>query len=155
VTGLANETKVGNESLHFLFLSSKQFPLISLWSNCINDGDQNKKEHCLHCLNLAPSAELAHDHSCSKNQKVCIQSWQLLLSRHSGWWAGQNTNQSFRCTFRLGKQDCDLHVPCKKTNIYFASCWTRHFSPAGSLDACTPTGPGEVATPAATWEWQC
>jgi len=43
----------------------------------------------------------------------------------------------------------------KKLNVYFTSGQTRHFSPAGSSDAHTPTSPGEVATPVATREWQC
>jgi len=43
----------------------------------------------------------------------------------------------------------------KQKNVHFTSRHTRRFSPAGSSDAHTQTGPGEVATPTATREWQC
>ena len=56
---------------------------------------------------------------------------------------------------QLKHSNADSSHEKKKPNVCFASCWTRHLSPAGSSDACAQTGPGEVATPAAAREWQC
>ena len=72
--------------------------------------------------------------------------------------------QEPKCAKCVAKQTCNANEPAslvkvakwfEEKNACFASRWMRHFSPAGSLDAHTQTGPGEVATPAAVREWQC